>query len=97
MVNAVIAPAGPVPARAAFYAPSVNTPRHACSKRHRGDRIPIHRRPETELAEAVRRRIPGTEVEIVNFDWNGRPSIEGQVAPVWPSDFTPASDRPGIP
>ncbi len=35
---------------------------------------------ETELAAAVRRRIPGTEVEIVNFDWNGRPSIEGQVA-----------------
>ena len=35
---------------------------------------------EVELAEAVRKRIPGVEVEIVNFDWNGRPPITGQVA-----------------
>ncbi|MCP3961777.1 MAG: glycosyltransferase family 61 protein, partial [bacterium] len=33
-----------------------------------------------ELAEALRRRVPGVEVEIVNFDWNGRPPIAGQVA-----------------
>ena len=35
---------------------------------------------EAELVAAVRRRVPGVEVEVVNFDWNGRPSIAGQLA-----------------
>lgn len=35
---------------------------------------------EAELVEAVRRRVPGVEIEVVNFDWNGRPPITGQLA-----------------
>jgi EGF domain-specific O-GlcNAc transferase len=35
---------------------------------------------EAELVAAVRRRVPGVEVEVVNFDWNGRPPIAGQLA-----------------
>jgi protein O-GlcNAc transferase len=36
---------------------------------------------EAELVAAVRRRLAGeVEIEIVNFDWNGRPTIEQQVA-----------------
>jgi protein O-GlcNAc transferase len=35
---------------------------------------------EAELVAAVRRRVPGVEVEVVNFDWNGRPPITGQLA-----------------
>ncbi len=35
---------------------------------------------EAELAGALRRCLPGVEVEVVNFDWNGRPPIAGQVA-----------------
>ncbi len=36
---------------------------------------------ETELVAAVRRRLASeVEIEVVNFDWNGRPSIEKQVA-----------------
>jgi EGF domain-specific O-GlcNAc transferase len=35
---------------------------------------------ESELIAAVRRRVPGIEVEVVNFDWNGRPPIAGQLA-----------------
>jgi protein O-GlcNAc transferase len=37
-------------------------------------------RNEAELVAAVRRRLPGVEVEVVNFDWNGRPPITGQLA-----------------
>gem|GEM_PF-3753111 len=35
---------------------------------------------EAELVAAVRRRVPGVEIEVVNFDWNGRPPITGQLA-----------------
>ena len=35
---------------------------------------------EDELIAAVRRRVPGIDVEVVNFDWNGRPPIAGQLA-----------------
>jgi protein O-GlcNAc transferase len=35
---------------------------------------------EAELVAAVRRRVPGVEVEVVNFDWNGRPPIAAQLA-----------------
>lgn len=35
---------------------------------------------EDALIAAVRRRVPGIEVEVVNFDWNGRPPIAGQLA-----------------
>ncbi|HEX4960370.1 MAG TPA: glycosyltransferase family 61 protein [Thermoanaerobaculia bacterium] len=35
---------------------------------------------EAELIAALRRRVPGIDVEVVNFDWNGRPPIAGQLA-----------------
>lgn len=35
---------------------------------------------EAGLIAAVRRGVPGVEVEVVNFDWNGRPPIAGQLA-----------------
>ena len=35
---------------------------------------------EDALIAALRRRVPGIEVEVVNFDWNGRPPIAGQLA-----------------
>lgn len=35
---------------------------------------------EAELVAAVRKRVPGVEIEVVNFDWNGRPPIAGQLA-----------------
>ncbi len=28
----------------------------------------------------MRRRVPGVEIEVVNFDWHGRPPIAGQLA-----------------
>ena len=35
---------------------------------------------EAEMIAAVRRQVPGVEVEVVNFDWNGRPPIAAQLA-----------------
>lgn len=35
---------------------------------------------EAALVAAVRQRVGGIEVELVNFDWNGRPPIAGQLA-----------------
>ncbi len=41
---------------------------------------------EAELVAALRRRVPGIEVEVVNFDWNGRPPIAGQLALIADTD-----------
>jgi protein O-GlcNAc transferase len=35
---------------------------------------------EDALVAALRRRVPGIQVEVVNFDWNGRPTIAAQLA-----------------